>query len=167
VLDSTPTTLSERSVTTLSEFLPGYMINIVNCIPEDKENSYLYIQTCLYYLVPCYFLFNRSSKLTEQVLIRMRSMISENTKALESVQDRESGRNSLNMIQCIISVILLMHNDVKVRKIISSFKPEIDLILQNVITLQSSRSTSLTVEGKHMMKIAGERLRIASKSLLA
>jgi hypothetical protein len=30
VLDSTPTTLSERSVTTLSEFLPGYMINIVN-----------------------------------------------------------------------------------------------------------------------------------------
>ncbi|CAL9229381.1 unnamed protein product [Arabidopsis halleri] len=167
VLDSTPTRLSERSVTTLSEFLPGYMIDIVNCIPEDKENSYLYIQTCLYYLVPCYFLFNRSSKLTEQVLIRMRSMISENTKALESVQDRESGRNSLNIIQCIISVILLMHNDVKVRKIISSFKSEIDLILQNVITLQSSRSTSLTVEGKHMMKIAGERLRIASKSLLA
>jgi len=112
----------------------------LQCIPEDKENSYLYIQTCLYYLVPCYFLFNRSSKLTEQVLIRMRSMISENTKALESVQDRESGRNSLNMIQCIISVILLMHNDVKVRKIISSFKPEIDLILQNVITLQVSFS---------------------------
>ncbi|CAE6088219.1 unnamed protein product [Arabidopsis arenosa] len=167
VLDSTPTRLSERSVTTLSEFLPGYMIDIVNCIPEDKENSYLYIQTCLYYLVPCYFLFNRSSKLTEQVLIRMRSMISENTNALELVQDRESGRNSLNLIQCIISVILLMHNDVKVRKIISSFKSEIDLILQNVITLQSSRSTSLTVEGKHMMKIAGERLRIASTSLLA
>ena len=120
-------------------------------------------------------------------------MVSENVKALESVQDRESGRDSLNLIQCIVSVILLMHNDVKVRKIISSSKSEIDLILQNVYTLQvsfstlltlsqtakpradefylvnvqSSRSTSLTVEGKHMMKIAGERLRIASKSLLA
>ncbi|KAG7556642.1 Armadillo-type fold [Arabidopsis suecica] len=166
-LDSKPTRLSENSVTTLSEFLPGYLIDIVNCIPEDKENSYLYIQTCLYYLLPCYFLFDRSSKLTEQVLKRMRLMVSENAKALESVQDRESGRDSLNLIQCIVSVILLMHNDVKVRMIISSSKSEIDLILQNVITLQSSRSTSLTVEGKHMMKIAGERLRIASNSLLA
>jgi len=123
----------------------------------------------------------------------MRSMVSENVKALESVQDRESGRDSLNLIQCIVSVILLMHNDVKVRKIISSSKSEIDLILQNVYTLQvsfstlltlsqtakpradefylvnvqSSRSTSLTVEGKHMMKIAAERLSIASNSLLA
>ncbi|EOA19939.1 hypothetical protein CARUB_v10000191mg [Capsella rubella] len=166
-LDSKPTKLSQSSLTTLIEFLPGYLIDIVNCIPEDKENSYLYIQTCLYYLLPCYFLFERSSKLTEQVLKRMQSMVSENTKALESVQDRESGRNSLNLIQCIVSVILLMHNDVKVRKIILLSKSEIDLILQNVISLQSSRSTSLTVEGKHMMKIAGERLKIASKSLLA
>ncbi|KAL9811648.1 putative testis-expressed protein 10/pre-rRNA-processing protein Ipi1 [Arabidopsis thaliana] len=192
-LDSKPTRLSEISVTTLSEFLPGYLIDIVNCIPEDKERSYLYMQTCLYYLLPCYFLFDRSSKLTEQVLKRMRSMVSENVKALESVQDRESGRDSLNLIQCIVSVILLMHNDVKVRKIISSSKSEIDLILQNVYTLQvsfstlltlsqtakpradefylvnvqSSRSTSLTVEGKHMMKIAAERLSIASNSLLA
>ncbi|CAL9231712.1 unnamed protein product [Arabidopsis halleri] len=167
VLDSKPTRLSEISVTTLSEFLPGYLIDIVKCIPEDKENSYLYIQTCLYYLVPCYFLFDRSSKLTEQVLKRMRLMVSENTKALESVQDRESGQDSLNLIQCIVSVITLMHNDDKVRKIISSSKSEIDLILQNIITLQSSRSTSLTVEGKNMMKIAGERLRIVSNSLLA
>ncbi|XP_010423350.1 PREDICTED: uncharacterized protein LOC104708471 [Camelina sativa] len=166
-LDSKPTRLSESGVTILSEFLPGYLIDIVNCIPEDKENSYLYIKTCLYYLVPCYFLFDRSSKLTEQVLKRMQSIVSENTKALESVQDRESGRVSLNLIQCIVSVILLMHNDVKVRKIILSSKSEIDLILENVVTLQSSESTSLTVEGKHMMKIAGERLRIASKSLLA
>ncbi|KAL1196940.1 hypothetical protein V5N11_024740 [Cardamine amara subsp. amara] len=165
-LDSKPTILSESSLTALSEYLPGYLVDIVSCIPEDKENSYLYIQTCLYYLVPCYFLFDRSSKLTEQVLKRMRSMVIENTKALESVQDKESGRTSLNLIQCIVSVILLMHNDAKVRKIILSSKSEIDLILQNVITLQS-RSTSLTVEGKHMMKILGERLRIASKSLLA
>ncbi|CAH8272375.1 unnamed protein product [Arabidopsis lyrata] len=165
-LDSKPTILSESSVT-ISEFLPGYLIDIVKCKPEDKENSYLYIQTCLYYLVPCYFLFDRSSKLTEQVLKRMRLMVSENTRALESVQDRKSSQDSLNLIQCIVSVILLMHNDVKVRKIISSSKSEIDLILQNVITLQPSRSTSLTVEGKHMMKIAGERLRIASNSLLA
>ncbi|CAH8312798.1 unnamed protein product [Eruca vesicaria subsp. sativa] len=165
-LDSKPTTLSESSITTLSEFLPGYLIDIVKCIPEDKDNSSLYMQTCLYYLLPCYFLFERSSKLTEEVLKRMQSIVSENTKALESVQDRESGLQSLNLIQCIVSVVLLMHNDVKVRKIISSSKSEIDLILQNVISLQSSGSTSLTVEGKHMMKMAGERLKIASKSLL-
>lgn len=166
-LDTKPTTLSESSITTLSEYLPGYLIDIVKCIPEDKENSCLYNQTCLYYLVPCYFLFERSSKLTEEVLKRMQFIVSENTKALESVvQDRESGRSSLDLIQSIVSVILLMHNDVKVRKIISSSKSEIDLILQNVISLQSSGSTSLTVEGKHMMKIAGERLKIASNSLV-
>lgn len=173
-LDYKPTRLSESSVTTLSEFLPGYLIDIVNvstflsytllgrncfililglthlsalflqCIPEDKDNSYLYIQTCLYYLVPCYFLFDRSSKLMEQVLKRMRSMVSESTKALESVQDRETGRNSLNLIQCIVSVVLLMHNDVKLRKIILSSKSEIDLILQNVISLQVLLSTLLS-----------------------
>ncbi|KAF8096474.1 hypothetical protein N665_0307s0005 [Sinapis alba] len=166
-LDSKPTSLSESSIATLSGFLPGYLIDIVKCIPEDKEDPHLYIQTCLYYLVPCYFLFERSSKLTEEVLKRMQSIVSENTNALESGQDRESDRKSLDLIQCIVSVVLLMHNDVKVRKIISSSKPEIDLILQYVISLQSSGSTSLTVEGKHMMKIAGERLKIASKSLLA
>uniref|UniRef100_A0A1J3JH12 Testis-expressed sequence 10 protein-like protein n=1 Tax=Noccaea caerulescens TaxID=107243 RepID=A0A1J3JH12_NOCCA len=163
-LDSIPTRLSESSVTALSEFLPGYLIDIVNCIPEDKEKlSYLYI----YYLVPCFHLFDRSSRLTEDVLKRMRLMVSENTRAmLESSvqQDGESSRNSVKLIQCIVSVILLMHNDVKARKIISPFKSEIDLILQNLVTLQSS---SLTVEGKHMMKIAGERLRIASNSLLS
>ncbi|KAG2242093.1 hypothetical protein Bca4012_012675 [Brassica carinata] len=165
-LDSKPTTLSESSITTLSGFLPGYLIDIVKCIPEDKESSSLYNETCHYYLLPCYFMFDRSSKLTEEVLKRMQSIVSENTKALESVQDRESGRNSLDLIQSVVSVVLLMHNDVKVRKIISSSKSEIDLILQNVISLQSSGSTSLTVEGKHMMKMAGERLKIASKSLL-
>ncbi|XP_020884472.1 uncharacterized protein LOC9315060 isoform X2 [Arabidopsis lyrata subsp. lyrata] len=164
-LDSKPTRLSESSVTTLSEFLPGYLMDIVNCIPEDKEkSSYLYIQTCLYYLVPCFLLFDRSSKLTEEVLKRLRLMVSEYTKAMLESPVWESSRNLLNLIQCIVSVILLMHNDVRVRKIISSFKSEIDLILHSVVTLQSS---SMTVEGKHMMKIAGERLRIASNSLVS
>ncbi|CAN8258267.1 unnamed protein product [Cochlearia groenlandica] len=164
-LDSKPSRLSETSVTILSEFLPTYLIDIVKFIPEDED---LYIETCLYYLVPCFFMFDGSSKLTEEVLRRMRLMVVENAKAmmLESPvrQDRESSRNSLNTIQCIVSVILMMHNDAKVRKIISSFKSEMELILRDLIALQSS--SSLTVEGKHMMKIAGERLRIASSSLV-
>ncbi|KAJ4896614.1 ARM repeat superfamily protein [Raphanus sativus] len=156
-LDSKPTRLSESSVTTISEFLPGYLIDMVNCIPEDKDKS-----SHRYYLEPCISLFDRSSKLTEEVLKRMGLMVSENTKAimLESSsvqQDRESSLNSLNLIQDIVSVIiLLMQKEVEVWKILSPFKSEIDLILQNVIMLQSS---SLAVEGKHIMKIAGERLR--------
>ncbi|CAN8267881.1 unnamed protein product [Cochlearia groenlandica] len=166
-LDSKPTGLSETSITALSEYLPGYLIDIVHCIQEDDENSYLYIQTCHYYLLPCFFLFDRSSKLAKQVMVRIRSMVGENTRALESDQDREMCRNSLGLIQCIVSVILVMHNDAKVRKIISSTsKSEIDLILEDVIALQISRSTILTVQGKHKLKIAGERLRIASNSLV-
>ncbi|KAG7572879.1 hypothetical protein ISN44_As09g012200 [Arabidopsis suecica] len=138
-LDSKPTRLSESSLTTLSVFLPGYLIDIVNYL----------VLSCL----------TGSSKLTEEVLKRLRLMVDENTKAMLGSPVWESSRNSWNLIQCIVSVILLMHNDVRVRKMISSFKSEIDLILHSVVTLQSS---SMTVEGKHMMKIAGERLRIAS-----
>ncbi|KFK25037.1 hypothetical protein AALP_AA8G058400 [Arabis alpina] len=157
-LDSKPTRLSESSVTTLIEFLPGYLIDIVKCIPEDKENTYLYNQTCLYYLVPCYLLFDRSSKLREKVLKSMRLMVSENTQALQSVPDIKTGQNSLNSIQRIVSVILLIPNVDKVWKIISSSKSEINLILQNVVSLQSSESTNLTVEWKATMTHLGNRL---------
>ncbi|KAL0864794.1 hypothetical protein Bca101_043912 [Brassica carinata] len=55
-----------------------------------------------------------------------------------------------------------MHKDIKVRKILSPFKSEIDLILHNVITLQSS-----DLDCKHMMKTTEEQLRIASNSLVS
>ncbi|KAG2328427.1 hypothetical protein Bca52824_011155 [Brassica carinata] len=187
--DSKPTRLSQSSVTVLSlkfsinEFLPGYCPNIIHfsfnylrfdtsplfflpVYTEDKDKPYS-LQPCFYYLEPCISLFDRSSKLTEEVLKRMRLIVGENTKAMmeSSVQqDRESSRNSLHLIQCIVSVILLMDKYDKDRTLISPYKSEIDLILQNVITLQSS---SLTVEGKHMMKSAGERLRMAANSLVS
>ena len=83
---------------------------------------------------------DRRSKLTEEVLKRTGMMVSENTEAILEAsvqQDRESSRNSLHLIQCVVSEILLMHKDDTVRKILSPlFKSEVDLILHNIITLQ-------------------------------
>uniref|UniRef100_A0A0D3CG23 Uncharacterized protein n=1 Tax=Brassica oleracea var. oleracea TaxID=109376 RepID=A0A0D3CG23_BRAOL len=68
-LDSKPTRLSDSSLTTLSEFLPVYLIDIVNCIPEDKDKpSDLRLQPCFYYLVPCFFLFDRVGILSYEKL---------------------------------------------------------------------------------------------------
>ncbi|CAN6889701.1 unnamed protein product [Brassica oleracea var. botrytis] len=68
-LDSKPTRLSESSLTTLSEFLPVYLIDIVNCIPEDKDKpSDLRLQPCFYYLIPCFFLFDRVGILSYEKL---------------------------------------------------------------------------------------------------
>ncbi|CDY07308.1 BnaC05g26700D [Brassica napus] len=68
-LDSKPTRLSDSSLTTLSEFLPVYLIDIVNCIPEDKDKpSDLHLQPCFYYLVPCFFLFDRVGILSYEKL---------------------------------------------------------------------------------------------------
>ncbi|KAL0886380.1 hypothetical protein Bca101_010363 [Brassica carinata] len=56
-----------------------------------------------------------------------------------------------------------MHKDGKGRKIYHHSNQRIDLILHNVITLQSS---DLDCKGKHMMKTTEEKLRIASTSLV-
>ncbi|MBA0615680.1 hypothetical protein Godav_015799 [Gossypium davidsonii] len=59
VLDSKPTRLSEQSIIALSNFLPGYLMDVVHCIPEDD------VRTWRYYLLPCFFLFDRSNKSSE------------------------------------------------------------------------------------------------------
>ncbi|XP_022766966.1 uncharacterized protein LOC111311659 isoform X2 [Durio zibethinus] len=62
VLDSKPTRLSEQSITALSNFLPGYLMDVVLCISKDD------VRTWRYHLLPCFFLFDRSNKLLGLVL---------------------------------------------------------------------------------------------------
>ncbi|KAL7198113.1 hypothetical protein ACSBR2_020602 [Camellia fascicularis] len=120
-LDARPTRFSQQSIINLSNFLPGYLIDVVSCFPEDDDESRIPVlrSTRQYYFLPCYILFYRSNKLLNLVLRKMGSLVTEKSR-----------------ITAIVSVVLLMHKDVKVWKILSSCKADIDFILQSILVVQ-------------------------------
>ncbi|GMP75424.1 hypothetical protein CsSME_00032520 [Camellia sinensis var. sinensis] len=93
----------------------------LQCFPEDDDESRIPVlrSTRHYYFLPCYILFYRSNKLLNLVLRKMGSLVTEKSR-----------------ITAIVSVVLLMHKDVKVWKILSSCKTDIDFILQSILVVQ-------------------------------
>ncbi|XP_021639519.2 uncharacterized protein LOC110634708 isoform X3 [Hevea brasiliensis] len=153
VLDSKPTRLSEQSIITLSNFLSGYLIDVVHCVRgDDAEPMEAHVRAQMYYIVPCFFLFDRSRKLLHLVLNGMGSLITKST----------TGHSS--RINDIVSVLMLMHRDAKMKQIISSSRAEIDHISQSIRLLQSEES-SLTVGERHRMQRALEQLKTVTSSL--
>lgn len=110
----------------------------MQCIPEDDEENSLptHQQTCCYYMLPCFFLFDRSPKLLKLVLNLMGSLITESSSSSSSHSYTQYGNDNSNQINAVVSALLLMHKDTKVRKIISSFKEEVVHILQIIHSLQ-------------------------------
>ncbi|XP_050380757.1 uncharacterized protein LOC126797993 isoform X2 [Argentina anserina] len=68
-------------------------------------------------------------------------------------------RDSSSRVELIVSVLLLLHKDHKLRQIMSSFEAEIDCILQSIISVQSSENISMTLQEKHKLKCAHDRLK--------
>ncbi|CAL5344535.1 unnamed protein product [Camellia sinensis] len=152
-LDARPTGFSQQSIIILSNFLPGYLIDVVSaiCFPEDDDESRIPVlrSTRHYYFLPCYILFYRSNKLLNLVLRKMGSLVTEKSR-----------------ITAIVSVVLLMHKDVKVWKILSSCKTDIDFILQSILVVQSkavvpehsSEEDNMVLEERHKIQSAVDRL---------
>ncbi|KAI7990847.1 Testis-expressed protein 10 [Camellia lanceoleosa] len=136
-LDARPTRFSQQSIINLSNFLPGYLIDVVSCFPEDDDESRIPVlrSTRHYYFLPCYILFYRSNKLLNLVLRKMGSLVTEKSR-----------------ITAIVSVVLLMHKDVKVWKILSSCKTDIDFILQSILVVQSSEEDNMVLEERHKIQ---------------
>ncbi|XWS59392.1 hypothetical protein CRYUN_Cryun08bG0117800 [Craigia yunnanensis] len=130
MLDSKPTRLSEQSIIALSNFLPGYLMDVVHCIPEDDA------RTWRYYLLPCFFLFDRSNKLLKLVLYVIGSFLTDSSLLLASHTSTQYATDSLSQINATVSLLLLMYKDVKVQKIISLYRTEIGSILQSIASLQ-------------------------------
>ncbi|KAF3969199.1 hypothetical protein CMV_006986 [Castanea mollissima] len=143
VLDSKPTRLSEQSIVTLSNFISGYLIDVVHCIPEDHDESKVSFPTLLYYLLPCFFLFDRSHKLLNLVLKTMGSLITASSSSQCSPNYIQYAMECSSRINAIVSVLVFMHKDVKVQKIIFAFKAEIVHMLQKILSLQSSEEISM------------------------
>lgn len=155
-LDCRPTRLSQQSILTLSNFLPGYLVDVVMCFPEsdDRAPEPVPRSTSHYYLLPCYFLFYRSDKLLNLVLNRMGSLVIEKKSLLCS-----GAADHSSWINPIVSVVLLMHKDVKIRKVLSSCKAVIGLILDNILVVQSSEEINMSIEERHNIQSAVDRLK--------
>ncbi|KDO70605.1 hypothetical protein CISIN_1g002703mg [Citrus sinensis] len=164
VLDCKPTRLSEQGIITLSKYLSGYLFEVVHCIPEDDEENSLptHQQTCCYYMLPCFFLFDRSPKLLKLVLNLMGSLITESSSSSSSHSYTQYGNDNSNQINAVVSALLLMHKDTKVRKIISSFKEEVVDILQIIHSLQSSDSENMNFKERHKIQCAYSRLKLVA-----
>ncbi|GAU17504.1 hypothetical protein TSUD_340470 [Trifolium subterraneum] len=139
-VDSKPTRLSDQSISTLGPCLSEYLMDAVQCIPEDgEEQSNTSNQLSpIYYLLPCFFLFDRCHQLMGYVLKTMGSAITESSFSLENDNCTQHKGNCLTRVNTVASVLVLMHKDAKLQQIMSEFKEDIDNIRQKVLSLQVS-----------------------------
>lgn len=109
----------------------------MQCIAEDdgKASGSISSSPCSYYLVPCFFLFDKSHKLLSLVLKSLGSWINKSLSLLPR-NHTLCETDISSRVDAIVSVLLLLHKDDKIWQIISSFKAEIDCILQSVSSIQ-------------------------------
>lgn len=164
-VDSKPTRLSEQSIMTLGPCLSEYIMDAVQRIPEDGEERRIPANclSTIYYLLPCFFLFDRCHKLMGYVLKTMGSAITESSLSLENGNGTQHMGNCLTRVNTVASVLVLMHKDAKLQQIMSEFKEDIDSIIQKVRFLQSSRQISLTIEERPKVQHTLDRLNILTR----
>ncbi|KAL7096477.1 hypothetical protein ACP275_10G081900 [Erythranthe tilingii] len=167
-LDSRPTRLSDQSIVKLSLALARYLIDVVSTFKEDDQEStpVTRAKRRSYYLLPSFHLFYGSKKLSSLVLNTMGSWISEPSSSLGSRHTHLTGDRSIT-ICAIGSVLFHMNKDVKIRQILLSCKIESETMLQNLLNLLSAEGTNLTLEERHKIQKAYDRMRaIASNEVV-
>ncbi|KAK9715972.1 hypothetical protein RND81_06G202800 [Saponaria officinalis] len=145
-LDSRPTKLSEESVVKLGNIVLIYMLNIALLFPdhEKEQREFRSSCTCRYYLVPCFHLLNRNIILVKHLLTKM------------STQLTQDCPRKIKAAVCLFSMLSM---DLKMQKVLSSCKPEVDDILQKLLTTQSSMTANMNIEQRHMVGGYVESLR--------
>uniref|UniRef100_A0A2P2M5A1 TEX10-like TPR repeats domain-containing protein n=3 Tax=Rhizophora mucronata TaxID=61149 RepID=A0A2P2M5A1_RHIMU len=166
VLDAKPTRLSEKSIVTLSNFLTGYLLDVVHCIPEDDDNSVGSIRRHAqrYYFVPCFFLFDRSLKLLTLTLNMMGSLITESTSSPSHGYCNRCATDHLSRINAIASVLLSVHKEPKFQHVLSLLRTEIDCILQGISSVKTSEGSNLTTGERHRIQYAFDRIETTTRS---
>ncbi|KAM3357389.1 putative protein isoform X1 [Capsicum galapagoense] len=166
-LDSKPSRLSEQAVNRLIEVLPEYFLGVVNNIPEEngEATKLLIRRTRHYYFLPCFFLFDRSHMLLSQILKVMESFIRGKVSSLPPHQNGALMKDHSSRILSIVSVLLFMHGDIKMQKLLKSCKTEIRNILESMRTLESSEDITMKIEERHKIRSAYDRLTAAVSTL--
>ncbi|KAI5318842.1 hypothetical protein L3X38_038550 [Prunus dulcis] len=160
-LDSKATIISQQAFISLGNILPWYLIDIVHCTAEEDKMvpGSICSSACCYYLTPCFVLFDKSHELLNVVLKTLGSWITKSSLACLTPDQTRYTTEISSKVDAVVSVLQLMHKDNKIWQIISSFKAEIDCILESIIVLQSSKEISMTIEERHMVQCALGRLR--------
>ncbi|CAN6687257.1 unnamed protein product [Malus baccata var. baccata] len=130
------------------------------CIVEDDKKTTVSISSssCRYYLIPCFVLFDKSHKLLNLVLNTLGSWITESSLLHVTGDLTHYTTDTSSMVDAVVFLLQLMHMDDKICQIISSFKAEIDYIMEGIRLLQSSEEISMTIEEKHKVQCALGRL---------
>ncbi|KAM1647219.1 hypothetical protein EV2_008976 [Malus domestica] len=137
-LDSNTTIISQRAFISLGNILPRYLIDVVQCIVEDDKKTTVSISSssCRYYLIPCFVLFDKSHELLNLVLNTLGSWITESSLSHVTGDHTHYATDISSMVDAVIFLLQLMHMDDKICQIISSFKAEIDYIMEGIRLLQ-------------------------------
>ncbi|XP_031127752.1 uncharacterized protein LOC116029851 [Ipomoea triloba] len=167
-IDTAPTKLSEPSIDKLSHVLPKYLLDVASDLPGEvnEQNSRSSLKRSQYYLLPCFFLFQRSKGLLSKVLKEMGSVLAENRSPPLSYHHEFSLINHKSTLVASVSVLLLLHSDIKMRRVLSSCKPEIESILEYMVALLASEGNNMTIEERHEVQRACDRLTTATTTLL-
>ncbi|XP_022888460.1 uncharacterized protein LOC111403998 isoform X1 [Olea europaea var. sylvestris] len=165
--DSKPSKLSEESIINMSHTLPEYLMDIVSNDQEDdhEPSTAISVKRRDYYLLPPFLLFHRSNRLLSLVLNVMGSWVSETCSLIGSDNQTSFTIDSSSRLCAIISMLLLMDEDVKIQRILSSCKMQIKNILQNLSTLLSSVEIQLTIREKHKIQSAHDQLKAVTSKL--
>ncbi|KAL1813344.1 hypothetical protein ACET3Z_023409 [Daucus carota] len=168
-LDSEPTRLSEQSIINLGSFLPGYLTDIVSCIPEDKTQSATMVsrKRTHYYLLPCMFIFHRSPTLLKLVLKKMGSLVNEESSSGSNQLWTQYSTGYSSRIDAIVSVLLLIFADIKIQQKLLLCKEEIQQISEKILQLQLSEVINMTMEERYKIRCSYDRLKSCSSKLLA
>lgn len=164
-LDSKQTILSEKSIVDLSNRISAYLIDVAHCVPEDNNDaaSSNSVRKRVYYLLPCFLLFDRSHNLLNLVLDNMNSLVTGRSSLLSSRGYIQHATDRSSQIKAIVSALLSMHKDDKMQKSLSVFKTEIDCILQSIASLQNSKELDMNLEERHKLKYTFEQLNKTSR----
>lgn len=102
-----------------------------------------YVEASCYYLLPCFFMFDRSHRLLDLVLMAMASLVQEHTTSVSS--SNNSGSRLSSKIVSIVEVLLLMHREAKIWRLVCSSKDAVAHILRSI--------QSLLVIGSNLAKL--------------
>ncbi|XP_052728910.1 uncharacterized protein LOC108329266 isoform X2 [Vigna angularis] len=164
-VDSKATLLSEQSIATLGLHLSEYLIDVVQCVPEDDGQTSFPFSLRRYYAVPCFFMLDRCHELMNLVLKKMGSVIYDSSVLLKSDKCCQDVRNCLNKVNAVTSALSLLHGDPQIRRIMSPYKKNIDNVIEQVISLQSSGEISMKIEEHDIMKRALDQLKTLRDNL--
>lgn len=110
----------------------------MQCVQGDSEHDSIEsISSSCYYLLPCFFLFSYSSELLYLVLNSLKIVIAEEVSLL-SPHHTHSTSNHLKSTYTVLSLLLLMHEDMKMKRILLSQQTHIKSIIEEVIKFQVS-----------------------------